>query len=141
MQFSHEKLVVYQRAIEFVAWTQPIIESLPPVSARSQLDRSSTSIPLNIAEGNVKASKRDRSRFWQVALGSTVESAAVLDVLVARKLKEANDVVRGKRMLYEITAMLMTLIGRLGTSIADQGVLYHGDGDEDEDGDEDPESP
>ena len=26
-------------------------------------------------------------------------------------------------MLYEITAMLMTLIGRLGTSIADQGVL------------------
>ena len=56
--FDFEKLDVYPKAIEFVAWSQSVIESLPTsVSARQQLERSSTSIPLNIAEGNVKASR------------------------------------------------------------------------------------
>src|SRR5215203_4978817 len=82
LMFSHEKLFAYQRAISFVAWSQPVIESLPSkVSARDQLDRSSTSVPLNIAEGNGKFSNADRARFWQIAHGSAVESAACLDVL------------------------------------------------------------
>jgi len=68
MTFSHERLTVYQRAIQFIAWTQPILESLPArLSARDQLERASTSIPLNIAEGNAKASAKDRARFWQIA--------------------------------------------------------------------------
>ena len=150
MKFSHEKLVVYHRAIEFVAWSQPHIESLPAtVSARQQLERSCTSIPLNIAEGNVKASRRDRARFWQIALGSAVESAAVLDVLVARRLKSPKEVTPGKRLLHEIVSMLMTLLGKLGTTVAEPGVEYPAqaeglsdsdqDGDADEDGDEDEE--
>jgi hypothetical protein len=63
--FSHEKLIVHQKAIAFVAWTQPLIESLPKVSVRDQLDRASTSIPLNLAEGNVKFSTADRARYLQ----------------------------------------------------------------------------
>ena len=149
MEFSHEKLVVYHRAIEFVAWSQPLIESLPAtVSARQQLERSSTSIPLNIAEGNVKASRRDRARFWQIALGSTVESAAALDVLVARKLKSPKEVTSEKRLLHEVVSMLMTLLKQLGTTVAEPGGEYRvqaegvseqkQDEDEDEDEDEDP---
>jgi hypothetical protein len=54
--FSHEKLIVYQRSIELVAWTQPLIESLSSkVSARDQLDRSSTSIPLNKRKRKISA--------------------------------------------------------------------------------------
>lgn len=113
--FSHEKLVAYQKAIAFVAWTQPLIESLPAkVSARDQLDRASTSIPLNIAEGNVKFSVADRARFVQVAAGSAVECAACLDVLVARKLESPEVAVSGKQQLAEIVNMLMGLLDRLG---------------------------
>jgi len=119
MKFSHENLTVYQRAIDFVAWSQSLIEPLPTrLAARDQLDRASTSIPLNIAEGNAKSSNKDRARFWQIALGSTVECAAVLDVLVARELAVPQEVGRGKVLLYEIASMLMALLRNLGTRVA-----------------------
>ena len=52
MPFSHEKLIVYQRSIEFVAWLEPLVEKRPAkIAAKDQLDRASTSVPLNIAEG------------------------------------------------------------------------------------------
>ena len=117
--FSHEKLTVYHKCIAFVAWTQPLIESLPgKVSARDQLERASTSVPLNLAEGNAKFSQADRARFLQIAHGSAVECAACLDVLVARgilALDLAND---GKRQLEVIVNMLMGLLARLGCRIA-----------------------
>jgi four helix bundle protein len=113
--FSHEKLTVYQKAITFVAWSQPLLESLPSkASVRDQLDRASTSIPLNIAEGNVKFSAADRARFLQIAVGSAVECAACLDVVVARGLRGADDVTAGKEQLEMIVKMLMGLLDRLG---------------------------
>jgi 23S rRNA-intervening sequence protein len=50
--FDHEKLHAYQEALHFVTWVDGIIERLPArFAARDQLDRASTSILLNIAEG------------------------------------------------------------------------------------------
>jgi four helix bundle protein len=113
--FSHEKLVVYHKAIAFVAWAQPVIESLPgKTSARDQLDRASTSVPLNIAEGNVKFSAADRARFLQIATGSAVECAACLDVLVARQFLSESDAAAGKQQLEAIVSMLFGLLARLG---------------------------
>jgi hypothetical protein len=64
MSFHHEKLTVYQRALEFAAWSQQLIESVTKkTSTRDQLERSGDSIPLNIAEGNGKFSQKDRARF------------------------------------------------------------------------------
>lgn len=55
-QFDHEKLTVYQHSIKFVAWATDLLESVPKsISAHDQLDRASTSVPLNIAEGNGKS--------------------------------------------------------------------------------------
>src|SRR6185312_2683586 len=50
---DHEKLDVYQRAIEFVACALRIAERLPRGQAplADQLRRAAVSIPLNIAEG------------------------------------------------------------------------------------------
>ena len=62
--FDHEKLNVYRKAVEFTAWTETFIAVIPSKSAvRDQLDRASTSVPLNIAEGNGKFSAKDRCRF------------------------------------------------------------------------------
>ena len=85
LQFDHEKLRAYQEALKFAAWVEPIIERLPhKLAARDQLDRASTSIVLNIAEGNGKRSHPDRCRYFDISRGSALESAACLDVLVAR---------------------------------------------------------
>ena len=86
-QFDHEKLTVYQRSIEFVAWTNDLLAEVRQSAAViNQLDRSSTSIPLNIAEGNGKFTSKDRCRFLDIAAGSSLESAAALDVMVAKRL-------------------------------------------------------
>ena len=72
--FDHEKLIAYQRAIQFVAWSHPVLEKLPPkLAVADQLDRASTSVPLNIAEGNAKYTEPDRCRYFDTARGSALE--------------------------------------------------------------------
>jgi four helix bundle protein len=109
--FDHEKLHVYQVSIRFVAWAEPVIHSLPAkLSARDQLDRASTSIPLNIAEGNGKFTVPDRCRFFDSARGSGLECAACLDVLVAKGNIPQEQADEGKTILHEIVCMLIGLV-------------------------------
>ena len=68
--FDHEKLDVYRHSIAFCAWVGDFLPLITAkTSAKDQLDRASTSIPLNIAEGNGKFSARDRARFLEMARG------------------------------------------------------------------------
>jgi four helix bundle protein len=81
---DHEKLEVYREAVAFVAWLSAILEGAMRVGeVKDQLDRASTSIPLNIAEGNGKYSLKDRCRFFDIAHGSALECAAGLDLAVS----------------------------------------------------------
>ncbi len=75
-----------------------------------QLDRASTSVPLNIAEGNGKFTQRDRCRFFDIARGSTLECAAALDVLVVKAILPENEILPGKEILLKIVSMLVGLI-------------------------------
>src|ERR1700746_3087316 len=108
---DHEKLEVYQASLDFITWTIPLLERLPgSTSVRNQLDRASTSVPLNIAEGNGKFTSLDRCRFFDNARGSALESAACLDVMVAKRLVSAAEVQAGKAMLVKMVSMLFGLI-------------------------------
>ena len=110
-QFDHEKLNVYQTSIRFVGWADSLLANLPKTLAvHNQLDRASTSIPLNIAEGNGKHTEQDRCRFFDIARGSALECAACLDVLIARSRIETSLAAEGKGMLVEIVSMLVGLI-------------------------------
>jgi hypothetical protein len=41
--FDHEKLVAYQRSLQFVAWSSPLLENQSPkLAVFDQLDRAST---------------------------------------------------------------------------------------------------
>jgi four helix bundle protein len=125
MSFHHEKLTVYQRALEFAGWSQELIESLAKkTTTRDQLERAGDSIALNIAEGNGKFSKKDRARFFQIAHGSALESAACLDLLVARRCCGASSVARGKSILEEIVKMLFAMLDQLGCRIAEDSAEY-----------------
>jgi len=109
-QFDHEKLNVYQESIHFVAWADDLLESIPKsIAAHNQLDRASTSVPLNIAEGNGKHTPADRCRYFDTAKGSALECAACLDVLVAKKKMDSSKADEGKASLLEIVSMLVGL--------------------------------
>jgi four helix bundle protein len=111
--FDHEKLDVYRNSIAFCAWVGDFLPAITAKTfAKDQLDRASTSIPLNIAEGNGKFSVKDRARFLEMARGSALECAACLDVLVARKLATVEQVAHAKADLARIVRMMIGLLKR-----------------------------
>ena len=110
-QFDHEKLNVYQASIKFVLWADAILQKIPKSNAvHNQLDRASTSIPLNLAEGNGKHTSADRCRFFDISRGSALECAACLDVAEAKSLVRADQAHEGKAMLLDIVSMMVGLI-------------------------------
>jgi len=138
MPFHHEKLTVYKRALEFATWSQDLIESVTKeTSTRNHLERAGDSIALNIAEGNGKFSQKDRARFFQIAHGSALESAAYLDLLVARRCCPNEAIVRGKTILEEIVKMLFKMLDQLGCRIAENPREYGQRAEEDVEEEED----
>ena len=123
--FDHERLNVYREAIAFVSWADELIRSISRGAAvKDQLDRASTSIPLNIAEGNGKFSVPDRCRYLSHAYGSALECAACLDVMAAKQLVVTEDVLPGKDRLREIVSMLIGLMSSLSNRVAEEPADY-----------------
>ena len=106
--FDHEKLDVYKKALEFVAWCGRLgKDDDTPRSMMTALDRTSTGVVLNIAEGNGKFSAKDRCRFIGHARTAALQAAATLDVLAVRQEKSKPVVVAGKHQLVDVVRMLI----------------------------------
>jgi four helix bundle protein len=137
--FDHEKLRVYQDALRFVAFADPILHNVPAkVAARDQLDRASTSIVLNIAEGNGKRSHPDRCRFFDIARGSALECAACLDVLVVKQQLGSSIAAEGKELLAGIVSMLIGLLETFGGMVREPEQAPYGDASHGVNSDRDP---
>ena len=123
--FDHEKLNVYQNALDFVEWIdKKILDGKKKLSVYDQIDRASTSIPLNIAEGNGKYSSKDRCRYFDIARGSALECASCLDVLHLKDLLELSKKDEGKEKLRVIVSMLIGLIKSNSNRSYEKAVKY-----------------
>lgn len=112
--FDHEKLEVYQLELRFVTWVTDLLEEVRVSGAktaetREQLDRASQSMVYNTSEGNAKRQPGLRTRYFDDARGSVMESASALDVLVAKRACEKDRIAAGKQMLERIAQMLVKL--------------------------------
>ena len=114
--FDHEKLDVYNAAIVFVALADDVIEHLPRGRGylADQLQRAATTIALNIAEGAGEFSKKDKARFYRMALRSGTECAALLDVCRKLKLVDEKAASHGRDLLLRIVSMLTRMSRNLG---------------------------
>ncbi len=81
----HERLVAYSVALEFHQRVAPLARTRGLAGIRDQLQRAADSVVLNIAEGAGRLSRDDKRRFYEIALGSLLECAAILDCLRHRK--------------------------------------------------------
>jgi four helix bundle protein len=144
MSFGHERLDVYRAAIEYVGWAYRYCEGVKGHrNAKEQLLRASQAIPLNIAEGNGKATDGDRRRYLEIARGSALECGAIQDVLEVCGAMSAEENRNAKEMLDRIVAML-TRLGRRGYAVREEPAEYSAtslnpDTDTDTDTDSDPE--
>ena len=106
--FDHEKLDVYRKALEFVSYCGRLrSDGGVPRSTVTSLDKASTGVALNIAEGNGKFSMKDRCRFIGHARTAALQATAILDVLAVRQAKGKQDVTEGKSCLADIVRMLV----------------------------------
>ncbi|MEK7270968.1 MAG: four helix bundle protein [Planctomycetota bacterium] len=115
--FFHEKLDAYQLGLDLVGWLDGVLRqrSVAPRSAAG-LDKATTSLVLNIAEGNGRYSNTDHRRFLDIALTCAMNTAAGLDLLAAKGGIRVEQVVEGKRILGRIVPMLLGLRGYLERS-------------------------
>jgi four helix bundle protein len=109
---DHEGLDVYRVALDFAVYGEDVAASLPKeaVHLQSQLRRSSSSVPLNIAEACGWTTPAERSRARVIARGSATESAATLDVLHRIGRLQPGRFSEGKTMARRIVSMLTAMI-------------------------------
>lgn len=109
--FDHERLDVYQAAIEFVILIEQVIEGLPKGRAylADQLQRASASVPLNIAEGAGEYAINEKIRFYRMAKRSATECAGIFDICRHLKLIEDELYDKGREILIRVVAMLIKM--------------------------------
>jgi four helix bundle protein len=106
---SFQRLDVYQRSIQFLAFASELVEELPRGNAEraDQLIRAAEAVARNIAEG---AGRYCMSKHYKIARGEAMECAASLDVLKVRRLIEQPRHERGIELLEAVVAMLTKMI-------------------------------
>jgi len=121
VKFTFEDLEVWQKAIEFA---QAVLDLADRINSYrnhfkliEQLESSSTSIALNIAEGEGRYSKKEFIRFLYVARGSLYETITLLIILKRYNCINDQELVAMKNSSDEIGKMISGLITFLKLSL------------------------
>jgi four helix bundle protein len=112
MAFAFEKLLVYQKSVDFADQICAKTENFPRGYGflSDQVNRASLSIAANIAEGNGRFTTADRRNFFIIARGSIQECVPLLELAARRQLLTPADHETLKSQLEEIARMLSGLI-------------------------------
>lgn len=84
----YQQLVVWKESYSLCLCVLRLLKKFPPEERfclAQQMRKAATSVPINIAEGNTKRSVDDRSRFFEISLGSLNELHC--ESLIARDLR------------------------------------------------------
>lgn len=95
---NFRELKIWKDALRIVKSTYELCKQLPPderFSLANQMQRSSISIPSNIAEGSGRGSKKDFLRFLNISISSSFEletqlilSKELFDINIDRELDD-----------------------------------------------------
>ena len=108
--FTHENLEVYRVYLGFAGHSAAIVESADPwCSFGNHLSRATESIGTNMIRGSAQCSSSLRRTLFDVALGSTSECVACLDVARAKEVISSTDLSMGRVQLWRIRGMLVGL--------------------------------
>jgi len=113
MAFYFEDFSVYKDAINFIQEVDVFLESLPPkgnLRLVDQLQRASTSIVLNIAEGAGRFHKTDKKNYYVIARGSVYECVACIQIFMAKKLIDAEKYDAFYRSLNNLARQLSAMV-------------------------------
>ena len=115
MAFAFEKLLVYQKSVDFADQICSKTEAFPRGYGFlvDQVNRAALSVAANIAEGNGRFTEPDRRNFFGIARGSVQECVPLLELALRRNLLTPTDHEALKSQLEEIARMLSGLFNSL----------------------------
>jgi four helix bundle protein len=103
-------LDVYQVALQLVGWLESmLVHASCSADLKTKLDKSTTSIVLNIAEGNGRFTGADQAKFYETAYKATIHSASLVDLATANGAADVSRVEEGRELLRRIAAMITGL--------------------------------
>jgi four helix bundle protein len=113
MAFSFEDLNVYKKALDFSVSVINAIDDLetPRNHYRliEQLEAACTSVPMNIAEGKGRFSKKEFKHFLYIARGSLFETVTMLQIFKRKTWIKAEEFDELYHFAEEISRMLSGL--------------------------------
>ena len=116
-QRPYEKLVAWKEAHRLCLWIYRLTRKFPPderFGLISQMRRSASSVPTNIAEGNGKRSKKEKAYYFERALASLEELhyqsvlARDLTYIAKQEYDKADDHIQ--RISYLLTKLRSSLM-------------------------------
>ena len=112
---QHERLEVYDLAIDFLATVHEALANLPRnrsgYEIGEQLQRAGMSIAVDIAEGSIEFQAKEKIRYYRDAVRGAARCAAILDILANLQAIDKSTAADGKAKLETITSKLYALIG------------------------------
>ncbi len=114
--FQFEKLVVWQRAIEYTDMIYSISADFPSIEnfgLSRQIQRAAVSVPSNIAEGNSRHSDLEFARYVEIAYGSLMETVTQLHIARRRNYCSEERFQVALTLAEEIARMLSGLRSNL----------------------------
>lgn len=122
IKFSFEDLEVWQKAVDFAKRIIDLSEKIETNRRHfrliEQLEASSTSVALNIAEGKGRHSKKEFIQFLYVARGSLFETITLITIFHKSSWINDNQVNEIKQFADEIGKMLSGLITSIKKSMS-----------------------
>lgn len=117
IEFGYEKLLIWQRSLE---WADRILIIAENIGTKrnhyrliEQIESSCTSVPMNIAEGKGRFSKKEFVHFLYIARGSLYETMTLLEIFLKRQWLTQKEFIAMKNEATEIAKMLNGFINSM----------------------------
>ena len=118
---GYRSLVVWQKAMDFVEEVYRVTDLLPDgekFGLVSQLQRSSVSVPSNIAEGYARTHLKDYLRILLYAKGSLAEAETQVMICVRTRRIDREDAKPAWALAQEVGRLLSAIQNTLSSRVA-----------------------
>jgi four helix bundle protein len=117
MRFGYEDLDVWNKAVEFAVEVIDLVENISTDRKHyrllEQLEASSASVSMNIAEGKGRFSKKEFVQYLYISRGSLYETMTLLEIFGRKKWISNEGYSRIEMHAKEIVSMLKGLINSI----------------------------
>lgn len=121
MKFGYEDLDVWNRAVDFAVKVIELVETVDTGRRHyrlfEQIEASSTSVSMNLAEGKGRKSKKEFVQFCYIARGSLYETMTLLEIFKRKAWTSEADFLFLKSEGIEIASRIKGLINAINRSL------------------------